>query len=59
MSNKEFLMKLIRVIHTPFQEKAETPILFSRSTALREIEVFAEYAEGLTSIEGLSHRPRI
>ncbi len=48
-------MKPIGVIHTPFKEKAETPIQFSRSTAFGEVEIFAEYAEGLTGIEGLSH----
>lgn len=55
MSNLEFCMKPIGVIHTPFKAKSETPIQFSRSTALGEIEVFPEFEEGLTSVEGLSH----
>ncbi|MBK6791420.1 MAG: SAM-dependent methyltransferase [Anaerolineales bacterium] len=48
-------MKPIGVIHTPFKEKSETPIQFSRSTAFGEIEIYSEFEEGLTSIEGLSH----
>ncbi len=55
MTDIEFRMKPIGVMHTPFKEKSETPIQFSRSTALGEIEVFPEFEEGLTSIEGLSH----
>jgi tRNA-Thr(GGU) m(6)t(6)A37 methyltransferase TsaA len=51
----EFCMKPIGVIHTPFKEKSETPIQFSRSTAPGEIEVFSEYEAGLESIDGLSH----
>lgn len=45
----------IGIIHTPFKEKAATPIQFSRSTAFGEIEVFPEFEEGLTGIEELSH----
>jgi tRNA-Thr(GGU) m(6)t(6)A37 methyltransferase TsaA len=48
-------MKPIGVIHTPFKEKSETPIQFSRSTAVGEIEMFPEYEAGLESIDGLSH----
>ena len=51
----EFSMKQIGVIHTPFEEKSETPIQFSRSTAIGEVEVFPEYEEGLESIDELSH----
>jgi tRNA-Thr(GGU) m(6)t(6)A37 methyltransferase TsaA len=51
----EFCMKPIGVIHTPFKERSETPIQFSRSTAFGEIEVFSEVEEGLTGIEELSH----
>ena len=53
MPAMEFAMKPIGVIHTPFKEKAETPIQFSRSTALGEIEIFPEYEQGLESIDGL------
>jgi tRNA-Thr(GGU) m(6)t(6)A37 methyltransferase TsaA len=55
MSNIEFSMKSIGVIHTPFKEKSETPIQFSRSTAMGEIELFPQYEQGLKSIDGLSH----
>ena len=51
----EFCMKPIGVIHTPFTEKSEIPIQFSRSTAFGEIEVFSEYEAGHESIDGLSH----
>ncbi len=51
----EFCMKPIGVIHTPFKERSETPIQFSRSTAFGEIEVYSEVEEGLTGIEELSH----
>ena len=51
----EFCMKPIGVIHTPFKERSETPIQFSRSTAFGEIEVYPEFEEGLTGIEELSH----
>ena len=54
-SKMEFSMKPIGVIHTPFKEKSETPIQFSRSNALGEIELFPKYEQGLESIEGLSH----
>src|SRR5215510_4520024 len=55
MNETVFYVKPIGVIHTPFKEKSETPIQFSRSTAMGEIELFPEYEQGLESIEGLSH----
>ncbi len=55
MTDVIFQMKPIGVIHTPFKEKSETPIQFSRSTAFGEIKIYPEFEEGLTSIEGLSH----
>lgn len=55
MNDTDFRMKPIGIIHTPFKEKAETPIQFSRSIAFGEIEIYSEFEEGLTSIEGLSH----
>ncbi len=51
----EFCMKPIGVIHTPFKEKAGTPIQSARSSFFGEIEVFPEYEAGLESIDGLSH----
>ncbi len=51
----EFCLKPIGVIHTPFTKPSETPIQFSRSTALGEIEIFPEYEGGLDGIDELSH----
>lgn len=51
----EFCMKPIGVIYTPFKDKSETPIQFSRSTAYGEIEMFPAYEAGLESIDELSH----
>jgi tRNA (adenine37-N6)-methyltransferase len=49
------LLQPIGVIHTPFADPAQTPIQAARSTALGQIEVFPEFAEGLRDIEELSH----
>lgn len=51
----EFLLKPIGVIHSPFDNKNETPIQASRSPAIGQVEVFAEYVEGLEGIEGFSY----
>ncbi|MBN2388633.1 MAG: tRNA (N6-threonylcarbamoyladenosine(37)-N6)-methyltransferase TrmO [Anaerolineales bacterium] len=48
-------MRPIGVIHSPFQEKAETPIQPSRSDALGQVVVAAAYAPGLQDIEGFSY----
>ena len=42
-------------IHTPFQSKSDTPIQPFRSQAVGRVEVFEEYAEGLSDTEGFSH----
>jgi tRNA-Thr(GGU) m(6)t(6)A37 methyltransferase TsaA len=42
-------------IHTPFQRKSDTPIQPFRSEAVGRVEVFEEYAEGLSDTEGFSH----
>jgi tRNA-Thr(GGU) m(6)t(6)A37 methyltransferase TsaA len=42
-------------IHTPFQNKSDTPIQPFRSEAVGRVEVFEEYAEGLSDTEGFSH----
>lgn len=55
MSEPEFCMKPIGIIHTPFKDQAGMPIQFSRSTASGAIEVFSEYEAGLEGIEGFSH----
>ena len=51
----EFLMRPIGVIHTPFTDKAQTPIQSSRSQAIGQVEVDLEFAAGLQDLEGLSH----
>jgi tRNA-Thr(GGU) m(6)t(6)A37 methyltransferase TsaA len=52
----EFTFRAIGVIHSPFQEPAQTPIqpVFA-GDARGQVEVFAEYAEGLMDLEGFSH----
>jgi len=42
-------------IHTPFQSKSDTPIQPFRSGAVGRVEVFEQYAEGLSDTEGFSH----
>ena len=48
-------IKPIGVIHTPFRNKADVPAQYSRSEILGRIEVFKEYASGLSDIDGFSH----
>ena len=51
----EFPMRRIGVIHTPFTDKAQTPIQPTRSQATGRVEVDLEFAEGLQDLEGFSH----
>jgi tRNA-Thr(GGU) m(6)t(6)A37 methyltransferase TsaA len=51
----EFLMRPIGVIHSPFNDKGQTPIQAARSEALGQVEVYPEYAEGMQGLEGFSH----
>ena len=51
----EYLMRPIGVIHTPFTEKADTPVQASRSQAKGSVEIYPEFADGLQDLEGLSH----
>ena len=51
----EFVMRPIGVIHSPFQEKEQTPIQPSHSQAQGRVEVYPEFAAGLEDIEGFSH----
>ena len=48
-------MRPIGVIHTPFTDKAQTPIQSSRSQVIGQVEVDSEFAAGLQDLEGLSH----
>ncbi len=45
----------IGIVRTPFKCKKDTPIQPFRSKAIGRIEVFEEYAEGLSDTEGFSH----
>ena len=51
----EFIMHPIGVIHSPFIDKALTPIQPTRSQAVGQVEVFPEFAGGLQDLEGFSH----
>ncbi len=48
-------MHPIGVIHTPFIDKAQTPIQPTRSQAVGRVEVDPEFAEGLQDLEAFSH----
>lgn len=48
-------IKPIGIIRSPFKKKKGTPIQPFRSKAIGSIEVFNEYKEGLSDIEGFSH----
>ena len=48
-------VKPIGVIHTPFKFHEGTPGQTSRSKVVGTIEIYDEYAEGLSDIEGFSH----
>ncbi len=51
----QFTMTPIGVIHSPFKERAGTPVQPSRSQAVAEVEVYPEYSDGLQDIEDFSH----
>jgi len=51
----EFTMKPIGIIHSPFNDKAQTPIQPTRSHASGQVEVYPEYAPGLQDLEAFSH----
>ncbi len=57
MSEREKIVyEPIGVIHTPFREPVGTPIQPRAARGIRGyIEVFPEYAEGLSDLEGFSH----
>jgi len=54
-NKNKIVIKPIGVIHTPYKTTKEIPCQGYRSKEIGEIEVFEEYAEGLTDIEGFSH----
>lgn len=52
----EFRFRAIGIIRSPFRELAQTPIQpVYAGDAQGRVEVFPEYAEGLTDVEGFSH----
>ena len=52
----KFTFRAIGIIHSPFQEPAQTPIQPVYAGDVRgQVEVFPEYAEGLQDLEGFSH----
>ena len=56
MSNQiQFVMQPIGIIHSPFTDKPQTPIQPSRSSAIGQVEVYPDFAEGLQDVEGFSH----
>ncbi len=53
---EEIRMKPIGVVHTPFKDPVGVPIQPSAARGIKgHVEVFPEYEEGLTGIEGFSH----
>lgn len=53
---KSMINKPIGIIHTPFKSKGDAPIQseFSRG-AKGTVEIYQEYVEGLSDLEGFSH----
>lgn len=51
----EYLVRPIGIIHSPFTEKAQTPIQPTRSQALGWVEINPELVDGLTGLDGFSH----
>jgi tRNA-Thr(GGU) m(6)t(6)A37 methyltransferase TsaA len=45
----------IGMIHSPFTNPEQAPIQSSRSTAIGNVEVFPEFAEGLRDLDEFSH----
>ncbi|UCE27418.1 MAG: tRNA (N6-threonylcarbamoyladenosine(37)-N6)-methyltransferase TrmO [Candidatus Coatesbacteria bacterium] len=53
---REFTVKTIGIIHTPFGKPADAPIQgYFEPYAEGTIEVFGEYAYGLADVDGFSH----
>jgi tRNA (adenine37-N6)-methyltransferase len=51
----EITMHSIGIIHSPFNEKNQTPIQSSRSQAIGLVELYPEFVDGLKDIENFSH----
>ena len=52
---KSIIIKPIGIVHSPFKSAEGTPIQPGGSSAAGEIEIFDEYLEGLTDLDGFSH----
>lgn len=53
---RRVIYKPIGIIHSPFKEKASTPIQgIYDPGSIGEVEVFPQYSEGLRDIAGFSH----
>ena len=50
-----FIMTPIGVIHSPFNDKAQTPIQPTRSQAMGKVEVNPEFVDGLQGLAEFSH----
>jgi tRNA-Thr(GGU) m(6)t(6)A37 methyltransferase TsaA len=48
-------MHPIGVIHSPFTDKAQTPIQPSRSKAIGTVEIYSDFVDGLRDVDGFSH----
>jgi tRNA (adenine37-N6)-methyltransferase len=51
----QIIMEPIGVIHTPVNEKRDTPIQSSRSDIPGTVEIFPQFVEGLDGVEEFSH----
>ncbi len=54
-SPMDIVVRPIGVIRSPFKTPSEAPIQASRSQARGQVEVFPEFQQGLTDLEGFSH----
>lgn len=54
-NKNEFSFHPIGTIHSPFTEKARTPIQAARSQTVGKVIVDYQYADGLKDLEGFSH----
>jgi len=52
---KEFELAPIGVIHSPYREKGDAPHQGRNSSAVSEVEIFSDYADGLKDIALLPH----
>ena len=54
--DREFVMRAIGVIHTPFRDLEGMPVQPAGASGVAgTVEVFEKFAEGLTDLDGFSH----